>query len=730
MSTDHTGRRSAIKTTGLLATLLATALLTISCGGGGGGGGAAPPSGSGLTDSFGNVVDLGSDGGSGGGFGAGDAGADGTGGEGPPLPNASVVITDSVGKTATAVTNADGYYRAKITGMTAPLVVRLVAQSGKVYTSLRADAIKTGFNTVNITSFTDKIASRIAIAAGQTGAQSLTPSLVSAAAIAAQTADLKKALQPALSAAGVSATLDFIATPFVANGTNIDQVLDLVRHEVTTDGSTRLYTKKPTTDANGAANSAELSASNVLQPAVTNELDFTKLKALQATLNQCFTFTQAQRLSASPNGCDGFVHGAYLQGSMPFGEQLRQANGQKRYNVILNPTDLLKDAVFEIPELLAKFESTPGSGTFDIAVLELRWFQPLDNSYRSMIVNARRFAGYVNTSEANAVSKIGADWWLYGNQRVYDSFINMRARSIINLNPATNTSTVPSENITGLGAFVNGFSYSDISGTWVPNTMRSYNVKGPGLPAAGLTYARNDIANTCLGPTSLVDNGEGFPGLLSVTSTTLPALTATSNLSPWFWVQRTNPATGAAIPVPNSVNYASPSFANLSAFNAWNLYTFVVLRNDGSTVTFTARNVAAALPADSLRTLPLHDFSVNDTSLLIASKTAAVSVTLNWVNSPAMPGATAAWIQSENFAAPVAVRHFAEKPFLRGKTSQTSASSATLGVADLGVGGNCNNAGATDVVLPLGITNTSNRLISLRTTYNRVGIDQQRRWRN
>ncbi len=194
MSTEHTGRRSAIKTTGLLATLLATALLTISCGGGGGG--AAPPSGSGLTDSFGNVVDLGSDGGSGGGFGAGDAGADGTGGEGPPLPNASVVITDSVGKTATAVTNADGYYRAKITGMTAPLVVRLVAQSGKVYTSLRADAIKTGFNTVNITSFTDKIASNIAIAAGQTGAQSLTPSLVSAAAIAAQTADLKWPCSP------------------------------------------------------------------------------------------------------------------------------------------------------------------------------------------------------------------------------------------------------------------------------------------------------------------------------------------------------------------------------------------------------------------------------------------------------------------------------------------------------------------------------------------------------
>jgi hypothetical protein len=718
------------KTSGLLATLLATVLLATGCGGGGGGG-AVVPAGTGLTDSFGNVVDLGSDGGSGGGFGAGDAGADGTGGEGPPLPNAAVVITDSTGKTATAVTNADGYYRAKITGMTAPLVVRLVAQNGKVYTSLRADAIKTGFNTVNITSFTDKIASNIAIAAGQSGAQSLTPAQVTAGAIAAQTADLKKALLPALTAAGVSATLDFIATPFVANGTNIDQVLDLVRHEVTTDGSTRLYTKKPTNDSTGAANSAELSASNTLQPAVTNELDFTKLKALQTKLNQCFALTQAQRSAASPNGCDGFIHDAYLQSSMSFGEQLRQANGQKRYNVILSAADLLKDAVFEIPELLAKFESTTGSGNFDIGVVELRWFQPADNSYRSMVTNARRFAGYVNPAEANAVSKIGADWWLYGNQRVYDSFVTMRARSIINLNPATNASTAPSENITGLGAFVNGYTYFGGSGTWVANTMRSYNVKGPGLPAAGLTYARQDVPNACNGPVSLVDSTEAFPGLLSATATTLPALTATSNNSPWFWVQRTSPATGAAVPVPANVNYASPTFANLSAFNAWNLYTFVVLRSDGSTVTFTARNVAAALPADALRTLPLHDLSGNDASLLIASKPAAASVTVNWVNNPAMPGATQAWLNSFNFTQPIGVRHNAEKVFARGKTSQTSASSTTFTVADLGVGGNCNNSGATNVVLPLdSTTGTFQRNINLRTTYNRVGIDQQRRWQN
>jgi hypothetical protein len=717
------------KTSGLLATLLATALLAASCGGGGGG--ATVPAGTGLTDSFGNVVDLGSDGGSGGGFGAGDAGADGTGGEGPPLPNAAVVITDATGKTATAVTNADGYYRAKITGMTAPLVVRLVGQNGKVYTSMRADAVKVGFNTVNITSFTDKIASNIAIAAGQSGAQNLTPALVTAAAIAGQTADLKKALQPALTAAGVAGTLDFIATPFVANGTNIDQVLDQVRHEVTTDGSTRLYTKKPTNDSTGAANSAELSATNTLQPAVTNELDFTKLKALQTVLNQCVALTEAQRNAASPNICDGLIHDAYLQGSMTFDENLRQANGQKRYNVILNAADLLKDAVFEIPELLAKFESSSGSGNFDIGSVELRWFQPVDGSYRSLVTSLRRFPGYVNPTEANAVSKIGSDWWLYGNQRQYDSFVTMRARSNINLNPATNASTAPSENITGLGAFVNGYTYFNGSGTWVPNTMRSYNVKGPGLPAAGLTYARQDALNACNGPVSVVDSGEAFPGLLSATATTLPALTATSNASPWYWVQRTSPATGAAIPVPANVNYASPTFANLSTFNAWNLYTFVVLRNDGSTVTFTARNVAAALPADSLRTLPLHDLSGNDASLLIASKPAAASVTVNWVNNPAMPGATQAWLNSFNFATPIGVRHNAEKTFPRGKTSLTSASSTTFTVADLGVGGNCNNAGATNVVLALDSTTaTFQRNINLRTTYNRVSIDQQRRWQN
>ncbi len=725
----------ALKTSGLLAALLAAALVAASCGGGGGGTTATPtPVVAATTDSFGNdigtdpLAGFGIDGGSGGGFGSGDSGGDGTGGEGPPLVNATVLITDAAGKTATALTNADGYYRVKITGMKEPLVVRMVGQNGKVYTSMRADPIKTGFNTVNVTSFTDKIASNLALAAGKKSASELLPANVTAAAINTEQAALKAALLPALKDAGADG-FDFISTPFKADGSKIDKVLDLVRHEITTDGSTKLFTKKPVTDATGAVTNTELSASNTLPVGDVNDLDFTKLKALQTGLNTIAGLTQAQR-DAAGSGAKGYIHHQYNQNTMSLGEQLRQAGGYKRYNTVIDSTDVILGAKFEIPELLAKFESTPGSSVFDVAVLELRWVQP-DNSYRSTILNARRFPGYVNPNEANIASKIGADWWLYGNQRPISATIGMRARQSINLNPSTNNGSVTNKlsfHLSGISPIINSYMYDQVSSTWVSANIRHVIVKGPGLPNNGLLYAPLSPTQTCVGSPGIVGlNAADFHGLTAVNPTSFPASAtfgANSNgtSSPHFWLKRTK-ADGTIINLPNG----SASLANLSAFNAWNIYSFTVQRQDLSTITFTARNVAAALDPTALGTLPLHSLDVSD-SLFTVPQAAPASITLNWQNNAAMPGAVYAWAISNTNSG---INTFdSEKIFGRKRTSLSSASSVSFAAGDVSQWPGCNASGNTTVLHNLDNTTNTYREWNLRSNYNRVGIDQIRRWAN
>lgn len=218
-----------------VATALAGAAL-LGCGGGGGGGTTTTttPTTTTIVDSFGVAVENG--------FGAGDSGGDGTAGDGAAIPNSPVLLTDSTGKTATATTNAQGYYRMKLTGFTPPFVVKVNKPDGSTRTSLSTAALKTnGFITINITGLTEKVASDVAIAGGKKGASELTPAIVTANSSAIQTSinNLKTQLAAQIAAAGVDiATFDPIAVPFKTDSTGYDKILDSVKVTLAADGST------------------------------------------------------------------------------------------------------------------------------------------------------------------------------------------------------------------------------------------------------------------------------------------------------------------------------------------------------------------------------------------------------------------------------------------------------------------------------------------------------------
>lgn len=278
--------------------------LLAACGGGGGGGGSAGTAASAtstvtaLLDSFGQVV--GAMDGFGGADSGGDAGGDGTAADGAPIPNALVTVQDATGKVATAITDAKGYYRVKITGFTGPLIAYVVKADGTKRYSLSVQSPVVGkFITMNLSGLTDKIASDIAIAAGKTRSSDMTPAMVAANAKLVDTsiAAMRVSLAAAIQNAGLSVTtFDPLRTPFLANHTGYDNVLDNTVVTIAPSGATQItqatVLTPPATNASSSTTSNTSSTSStsstsptaVVRYSLWNPTNFTTPATVNATV--------------------------------------------------------------------------------------------------------------------------------------------------------------------------------------------------------------------------------------------------------------------------------------------------------------------------------------------------------------------------------------------------------------------------------------------------------------
>jgi hypothetical protein len=216
----------------LASLAVAVAVLLAACGGAGSSGTGTGTGTNGVTivDSFGRTVFSGSSGQSSDGFGAGDSGADGSAGDGLPIVGGSLILTDATGVTTTPViTDAKGYFRVKVTGLTPPFVAKVTRPDGIVRYSLNVTPVKNnGFITINISGLTTKIAADVAAAAGTTLAN-LTPANVNAhsGVITTSIASMRTTLASVIQSAGLStSTFDPLTVAFVPNYTGYDFVLD------------------------------------------------------------------------------------------------------------------------------------------------------------------------------------------------------------------------------------------------------------------------------------------------------------------------------------------------------------------------------------------------------------------------------------------------------------------------------------------------------------------------
>ena len=158
----------------------------------------------------------------------------GTVATGTALPGAIIAVTDAGGKTVSATSGPDGSYSVQISGLTAPLLITVSNPFGPFPTlysvvattdTADGDAI-----TANVTPLTTAI-SALLTASGNPrdlqssgGAAEVTPD-----AVASAVGKLGQALAPILAQYQLTAaSFDPIATPFTANHTGVDGVIDSV----------------------------------------------------------------------------------------------------------------------------------------------------------------------------------------------------------------------------------------------------------------------------------------------------------------------------------------------------------------------------------------------------------------------------------------------------------------------------------------------------------------------
>jgi len=154
---------------------------------------------------------------------------------GAPIANATVTLKDGRGNSQSATTAADGSFRAPSTGLSPPYLLRVDAPAGYLY-SVSADGLRT--TTINVTTLTD-LATRVWFTVY--GATSLDAVFTNPSGIAFPTStqieDVEALIDGVfalwLADAGIDgSTNNLISTPFRADGTGIDAVLE----QTTVDG--------------------------------------------------------------------------------------------------------------------------------------------------------------------------------------------------------------------------------------------------------------------------------------------------------------------------------------------------------------------------------------------------------------------------------------------------------------------------------------------------------------
>lgn len=545
---------------------------------------------------------------------------------GAALSGATITLIDANGVLATRVSDASGAYSFDATALTAPFVLTASALFGDTkltMTSVLATKPAAGTTgTANITPLTQAMAALLAPNGNpdELVVPSVLRAVITTAKVDDASARVKAAIDNVLRESGLDpARFDPVSTTFAANRTGADRVLELIRVEVTGQG---VSLSNPTALDNGSGSaSVQITPATTLAavakvPASPLGTVLGELDHLAALADLCFADAPAVRVTArSATGVATASSPACT--ALPFASTYKSAglNSLQRYNTILQSADLT-GAKFSKPEKL--YTTAAGTAVFRMA-------------YRTAAG-----AGGVLTDVAQQTNPLGRSytWQIVGNQRDFDSAVDVRLDNLNQLNPVAGQSeSNKSQYRVAFRLYFNPINTAGLN-------VQAVRVKGPGLPATGVVMHRSSVCGT--NDYMTVTNKTG--GLINSTGRAISFNSNTSNsfkvaaelkTGAFDWTKVAGNSSWRETPLTDAELAAIPSFAEytweLWTFGAGRAYRADITNATAADLTYTQRASSRAPSVGSLRGLPWNSIDASDFLSPVTSLAAEQSTaTVNW----------------------------------------------------------------------------------------------------
>lgn len=323
---------------------------------------------------------------------------------GAAVDQATITLTDASGRSLTTTAGADGSYRfADLSGLVAPFQIQASGTLGEASITLNAlvASAPTGAGVANITPLTNAIAALVAPTDLPTAMTAAQLQALSPAAIADASARVSAVIAPLATALGLPAGFDPLRTPFTADGTGADRLLDHLEVSVA-PGAVAVANKMAlaTDGQSTAAAASTLVKGDTAAPAPvsTEASDTRNFDELAQRLQGCFAIPAGQRLVVA-NGvgtlhsaCAGLASADYLQNGQPFMNRFAGALNSATQDGATYSRPIVRLRISAAPERIAvnlNFKDSTGAGYTRPEVIERqadgRWL---------LVGNRRAFNGY------------------------------------------------------------------------------------------------------------------------------------------------------------------------------------------------------------------------------------------------------------------------------------------------------------------------------------------------
>lgn len=582
-----------------------------------------------------------------------DAQLNGTAAYGSPMAGASITVSDATGLTVTTNSGNDGSYTAKVTGFTAPFLVKASGVSGdsmKEYLALVITAPKAGENaTANITPLTHALVTMTSSDGSSPNEFADTAKLkaLDTTKLTAALGALQTALKDVLIDAGLPGTFDPLTAPFSADRTSAaDLLLDTIKVTVSDQGVALTNVRVPVVQDSTTSNPATViikgtpsAALAALPKPTVPATDIKGLDSFQAEVNACLSLAPASRVSKASNGAYTLqgacaTMGGFSSNYKAYGYTLSQLWGPRLLNQI------------------------PGGST--LAKPEFLLFA--DSGSKALVRLVSQSIGGGRAYFEMAAKGSDGKWSIVGNQRDFDASIGAALYRQTDLSTYGLSIAATAVDSPDRGKNVGKFSaYSsrlNISfNPQGPNAADVFAVRvtGPGLPIKGVVLARSSACGTNDYLAFYSNNGSlptvalAMPTTLTSNQWILDAKNFGNTYTGTDFYNQYRGLSSTGSPSTSTANNIATSPVGMQTIPEFAVYTWEVFKTASATVpaaTFTSRIIERPLAASEGSKQPWASLSADTLDYLNPANTSKAGELSGGTVSWTLPSPTAPMVAS------------------------------------------------------------------------------------